>query len=194
MAESCNKELWMQEALEIARQGLSGGEVPVGCVLVRNEAILVSAHNEVSQTKDPTRHAELVALDLLRDKLDTTESAYRDFLSTCTLYVTLEPCIMCTAALRMMGVCKVVYGYGNTRFGGCGSVMDTHSKQFQACYSTAGQRTSQDLTIQSELQVINGVLGSEALQLLQQFYAQVNPNAPNPAKRTKIALDMHTAQ
>ena len=191
MAESCNKERWMQEALKIAREGLRRGEVPVGCVLVWDESVLVSAHNEASQTKDPTRHAELVAIDLLRDKCQTSESEYRELLSKCTLYVTLEPCIMCSAALRMMGVCKVVYGFANTRFGGCGSVLDIHTKQFQSSYSTHGKHI-QDYRISSALHVLSGVLGNEALELLQQFYAQVNPNAPNPAKRTKIAPDMPT--
>ena len=192
MAEYCNKERWMQEALKIAREGLNKGEVPVGCVLVRNEAILVSAHNEVSRTKDPTRHAELVALDSLRERFDS-QIDYRELLRTCTLYVSLEPCIMCSAALRMVGVNKVVYGYANTRFGGCGSVLDVHSKQFQSSYSTNAQLNIQNYAIPSELQVINGVLGNEALELLQQFYAQVNPNAPNPAKRAKIACDMPTS-
>ena len=191
ITETSQKEHWMQEALKLARQGLALGEVPVGCVLVREESILVSAHNEVSKTKDPTRHAELVALDLLHASFDQPIStvSFREFLGSCTLYVTLEPCIMCSAALRMMGIRKVVYGFKNTRFGGCGSVLDTHSKPFQCSYSAGeGNRDYvSQLSVGTGLEVTSGMLGKEALDLLQQFYAQANPNAPNPAKRAKVA-------
>ena len=187
MAEA-SEENWMQEALREAREGLSQGEVPVGCVLVRRDTMVVSAHNEVSKTRDPTRHAELVALDILRASLPTSTASLRDMLGSCTLYVTLEPCIMCCAALRMMGVRKVVYGSKNTRFGGCGSVLDTHSKQFQCSYST-GEGTREyapQLRVDTGLEVTSGLLGKEALELLRKFYAQDNPNAPNPAKRAKM--------
>ncbi|KAI6656977.1 tRNA-specific adenosine deaminase 2-like [Oopsacas minuta] len=187
MAESMPKEHWMWKALELAKQGLDEGEVPVGCVLVKDDKILVSAHNEVGMTKDPTRHAELVALDLLRANLDKA-CKFRELLSTCTLYVTLEPCVMCSAALRMMGVRKVVYGFSNTRFGGCGSVLDVHSKQFQYSYSSDEQHKP-NLTVSRELEVVSGLLGKEALGLLQQFYAQQNPNAPNPAKRVRLTCN-----
>ena len=186
-------EYWMQEALKLAREGLSRGEVPVGCVLVKeNSTPLAYAYNQVSETKDPTRHAELVALDDLRGNLDPSVSL-RETLASCTLYVTLEPCIMCSAALRMMGVRKVVYGFKNTRFGGCGSVLDTHSKPFQCSYSTGeGEgRHSYDsqLHVGTGLEVTSGMFGKESLELLQKFYAQKNPNAPNPAKRAKMATN-----
>ena len=189
------KEKWMREALKLAKAGLSLGEVPVGCVVVKEDTeLLASAHNEVSRTKDPTRHAELVAIDRLRASLTCPDenAGLKELLRTCTLYVTLEPCIMCSAALRMLGLPRVVYGFGNTRFGGCGSVLDVHSRNFQWSYSAgaAGQADEKcyeaQLGVGKSLEVSTGLLGKEALELLQQFYAQENPNAPTPAKRVKL--------
>lgn len=129
-----------------AEEALAAGEVPVGCVFVRDEQIIAKARNRTNElrnasipfrilrfllvlrrdgvfNKQATRHAELEAIDeIFADKRLTPEMrAYP--LSETTLYVTVEPCIMCASALRQLGIKQVFYGCGNERFGGCGSVL-----------------------------------------------------------------------
>lgn len=103
-------ELFMREAFEQAELALASGEVPVGCVVVREGRVVARGHNLGQCTRDATRHAETVALATLEDARD------------CTLVVTLEPCIMCASVLRQRFVPRVVFGASNDRFGGCGSV------------------------------------------------------------------------
>ena len=103
----CNPQA--QAALEI-------GEVPVGCILVFNGKIIGQGKNQVNETKNATRHAEIVAVDEVRSWCHTNKMDSEDVLRNCTLYVTVEPCIMCAAALRLLKVPKIVYGCANERF------------------------------------------------------------------------------
>lgn len=118
---------WMEAAMQMARDALESSEVPVGCLMVYNDEVVGKGRNEVNQTKNATRHAELVAIDQAlawcrRNGRDSSEVFER-----AVLYVTVEPCIMCAAALRLVKVPLVVYGCQNERFGGCGSVLDIAS-------------------------------------------------------------------
>ncbi|KAF0023926.1 hypothetical protein F2P81_024556 [Scophthalmus maximus] len=93
---------WMSCAFDMARDALENGEVPVGCLMVHDDEVVGKGRNEVNETKNATRHAEMVALDQL---LDWCRRGNRDARSVCertALYVTVEPCIMCAAALRLL--------------------------------------------------------------------------------------------
>ncbi|KAM4528962.1 tRNA-specific adenosine deaminase 2 isoform 3-T4 [Fundulus diaphanus] len=123
--EEMNK--WMSRAFEMAKDALENGEVPVGCLMVHRDQVVGKGRNEVNETKNATRHAEMVALDQVLDWCRHHNLDVRSVCERTVLYVTVEPCIMCAAALRLMNIPLVVYGCRNERFGGCGSVLDVSS-------------------------------------------------------------------
>ncbi len=106
------EEKFLKEALKEARRAYEEGEVPVGCVLVREGKILSRARNRVEREKNPLRHAEIVALE---KALKETGEKY---LYGCTLYVTLEPCVMCSYALVLARVERVVFMALDEKHGG----------------------------------------------------------------------------
>ena len=108
----------MHAALALAEEGAALGEVPVGSVIVRAGQIIGSAHNETVARRDPTAHAELLALQQALD------SAATDRLTDATLYVTLEPCAQCAGAIVLAKVGRVVFGAWDPKAGMAGSVGD----------------------------------------------------------------------
>ena len=141
---------WMQRALALGRAAAQAGEVPVGALLVRGGAVLGEGWNRPIATHDPTAHAEVVALRAA----GATAGDYR--LAGSTLYVTLEPCIMCAAALIHARVERVVFGAWDPKAGGAGSVLDVF-------------RTPQ---LNHRVDVFGGVLADDCAGLLQQFFAE----------------------
>ena len=115
---SDNDRRLMEEALEEARAAAVRGEVPVGCVAVRDGEIVARAGNRRRELGDPSAHAEILAL---RAAAETGED-WR--LEDVTLYVTLEPCPMCASAIRQARVDLVVWGAEDPVLGACGSVID----------------------------------------------------------------------
>src|SRR5579872_3511266 len=97
-------ERWMRLALDEARQAFDEGEVPVGAVIVHGERVIATAHNQRELLRDPTAHAEMLAITQAAEAL----SSWR--LLDCTLYVTLEPCPMCAGAIVQARIPTVVYG------------------------------------------------------------------------------------
>uniref|UniRef100_A0A3Q1BPG8 CMP/dCMP-type deaminase domain-containing protein n=1 Tax=Amphiprion ocellaris TaxID=80972 RepID=A0A3Q1BPG8_AMPOC len=118
---------WMSSAFDMAREALENGEVPVGCLMVYKDEVVGKGRNEVNETKNATRHAEMVAVDQVLDWCRCSGLDVRSVFERTVLYVTVEPCIMCAAALRLINLPVVVYGCRNERFGGCGSVLDVSS-------------------------------------------------------------------
>ena len=108
----------MRAALAEARRGLDEGEVPVGCVVVHDGAVVGRCHNQVERLNDATAHAEIVAIGAASAALGSWR------LTECTLYVTLEPCAMCAGAIVLARVGRVVYGALDAKAGACGSVLD----------------------------------------------------------------------
>jgi tRNA(adenine34) deaminase len=106
---------FMGQALQEAYAAMDEGEVPVGAVIVKEGKIIARGHNRVESTKDPTAHAEILTIGSACASLD----GWR--LEGCTLYVTLEPCPMCTGAVLNSRISKVVYGTQDKRLGACGS-------------------------------------------------------------------------
>lgn len=141
---------FMREALAVAAEAGAAGEVPVGAVLVQGGQVLARGRNRVIADCDPTAHAEVVALRAAGRLLGN----YR--LTGCDLYVTLEPCAMCAAALLHARVRRVVFGAFDPKTGAAGSVLDVFALA----------------QLNHHTQVIGGVLGEEAGALLRQFFRE----------------------
>lgn len=141
---------FMRAAIEQARGARSAGEVPVGAVLVRNESIIASGANRPIAACDPTAHAEIEALR----SGARAQGSYR--LADTTLYVTLEPCPMCAAALVHARVRRVVFGAFDPRVGAAGSALDI--------FKLDG--------LNHRVDVFGGVLQEECSRLLQDFFAE----------------------
>ncbi len=104
-------EHFMRKAIQEARKAEAEGEVPVGAVIVCNNAVIAKAHNQVERLSDITAHAEIMAITSASNYLGSK------FLNDCTLYVTLEPCVMCAGALKWARLGRVVYGASDDRRG-----------------------------------------------------------------------------
>lgn len=140
----------MQLALDQARLAWDQGEVPVGAVVVRDGEVIATGFNQPIGSHDPTAHAEIVALRAAADKLGN----YR--LPGCELYVTLEPCAMCSGAMMHARLARVVYAALDPKTGACGSVLDLFG-QAQLNHHT---------------EVLGGVLAEQSSAMLKQFFAE----------------------
>eukprot|EP00897_Mesotaenium_endlicherianum_P000006 jgi/Mesen1/10005/ME000722S09295 len=112
------------------------------------------------------------------------QARFAGLLAECQLFVTCEPCIMCAAALSILGLRRVFYGCPNDRFGGCGSVLDVHRTGAGPC--AASLTTTAPLPKQG-LRCTGGVLAEQAVDLFRLFYEQGNPNAPRPHRPIRVA-------
>lgn len=139
----------MREALALAGQAAAAGEVPVGAVVVKEGVVVGRGHNQPVSGRDPTAHAEIVAM---RDAAARIGN-YR--LTGCDLYVTLEPCAMCAAAMMHARIARVVYGATDPKAGACGSVVNLFAEKRLNHHAT----------------VTGGILPAEAGKLLQDFFA-----------------------
>ncbi|PWN22981.1 cytidine deaminase-like protein [Microstroma glucosiphilum] len=173
---------WMREALLMAEEAFEALEVPVGSVFVRHGKIIAKGRNRTNELMNATRHAELEAIDEILAKyppksehfaLDPHNCSDNPFKDT-TLYVTVEPCIMCGSALRQVGIGRVVFGAGNERFGGNGSVLGCHDDPA--------------LISSPPYEAVGGYYREEAIMLLRRFYLTENSNAPNPRNKAKRVL------
>ena len=138
---------FMRQALSLARQAADRGEVPVGAVLVRGSEVIGEGANRPIHNHDPTAHAEIIAL---RDAAQRVGD-YR--LNDSTLYVTLEPCIMCASALVHARVSRVVFGAWDPKAGGAGSIADIFAIP----------------ALNHRVDVFGGVLAEECGELLSAF-------------------------
>ena len=160
-------DVFMTEAFSEAQKALSQGEVAVGCVFVENGAIVARGHNLTNARGNAVEHAGVVAMESLAASQPLRRCP---LLQGLTLYVTVEPCIMCASALLYAGVSKVYYGCGNPRFGGNGTVLAIHQ-----------EKDSVGIGYDSE----GGHRADEAVALLTQFYSQTNTLAPDHKRRVK---------
>ena len=132
-------EQWMRRAIDVAKRAEQAGEVPVGAVIVRDNQLIAEGWNCPIGTHDPSAHAEIVALR----KAGEAVGNYR--LLETTLYVTLEPCVMCSGAMFHARVARVVYGARDPKAGAAGSVYDTLlDKRFNHCISVTGEVLAQE--------------------------------------------------
>lgn len=154
----------MQEALAQARHAATLGEVPVGAVVVRDGQVLARAHNAPVGLHDPTAHAEIRALREAARLLGN----YR--LEDCTLYVTLEPCVMCAGAMMHARLARVVYGATDPKTGACGSVLNLFAEP----------------RLNHHTEVQGGVLAEECGTMLSAFFAERRLQNNKPAQSQSV--------
>jgi tRNA(adenine34) deaminase len=150
MADAITDNEAMQAALDEARAAEAAGEVPIGAVVVRDEAIIARGQNRVLRDNDPTAHAEVVALRGAAEAIGN----YR--LSGCTLVATLEPCAMCAGALIHARVERLVYGAADPKAGAAGSVLSVVNHP----------------ALNHQMTVQGGVMAEESASLLRAFFQQ----------------------
>lgn len=147
---------FMREALRQARLGASVGEVPIGAIAIHRGEIVSEAFNAPISRNDPTAHAEILALRLAAERIGN----YR--LEGVTLVCTLEPCAMCAGAVVAARIDRLVFGTRDLRFGAVRS-------KFQLADS--------DL-LNHRVEIVEGVLGAECVELLREFFEAKRPHAP----------------
>lgn len=143
--ETTSHEKYMRLALAEARKALEEGEVPIGAVVVCKGRVVARAHNLTETLGDPTAHAEMQAVTMAANELGGK------YLQDCTLYVTVEPCVMCAGALGWAQMPRVVYGCSDEKRG------------FQAFAPRA---------LHPKAQLLGGILEDECRQLMQDFFRQ----------------------
>lgn len=111
-------EIYMAEALKEAVKAFDSDEVPVGVVIVHNGKIIARAHNQIKLLKDPTAHAEMIAITQAAAHLKNER------LIDCVIYATIEPCAMCAGAMVLARIKRLVYGAADPKTGACGSLMN----------------------------------------------------------------------
>jgi tRNA(adenine34) deaminase len=141
---------WMGDALELARACLEHGDVPIGCVVVRDGERIGAAGNERELRRDPTAHAEVLALRAASEAIGSWR------LEACTLYVTLEPCAMCAGAIVLARVHRVVFGAADPKAGFVGSLGDL----------------LQDPRLNHRADVVAGVEADASAELLRTFFRE----------------------
>jgi tRNA(adenine34) deaminase len=149
MAFTETDEMMMRRALQLAQDAASHGDVPIGAVVVRGGEILGAAGNERELRRDPTAHAEVLALRQASERL----GGWR--LLETTIYVTLEPCPMCAGAINLARVPRLVYGTPDPKGGAVGSVIDLFAEP----------------VVNHRPAVESGLFGEESAALLEAFFS-----------------------
>ena len=144
------RERWMAQALELAREALEAGEAPVGCVIVRNGAVVGRGRNRREGDRTALGHAEIEAIA----EACRTLGGWR--LTGCALYVTLEPCPMCAGAILNARVPVVCYGARDDKAGCCGSVLNLFEERFN-----------------HHPRIYGGVLEGDCAALLREFFQKL---------------------
>ncbi len=155
---------WMVRALAQAKLALDHDDVPVGAVVIRDGHVLAEAHNRREVDKDPTAHAELLAIRAAAARLGSWR------LDGCSLYVTLEPCVMCAGAAVLARLPALVYAAADPKAGAVGSLYDV----------------AQDPRLNHRVDVTSGVMADECGSLLTRFFRA--KRAPSPAARPAATL------
>lgn len=138
----------MQEALKEAVKAFRRDEVPVGAVIVHKDKIIARAHNQIVTLKDPTAHAEMIAITQAADYLRNER------LINCSLYATIEPCAMCAGAAVLARIEKIIYGADDPKTGACGSVINIASNK----------------KLNHRIEVTGGIMREDCAGLLKDFF------------------------
>jgi tRNA(adenine34) deaminase len=142
----------MFAALQEAERAFEENEIPVGAVVVKENKIIGRGHNQVEKLKDPTAHAEMIALTSASNHIGNWR------LNECSIYVTLEPCLMCTGALLASRINELYFAAFDSKFGACGSL-----------YNIA-----EDGKTNHKIKVFSGIYAEESKKLLQDFFSKLN--------------------
>ncbi|CAG9530621.1 unnamed protein product [Cercopithifilaria johnstoni] len=159
---------FLNRAFEIAADAVFNNEVPVGCVFVFEGQEVAFGRNDVNRTKNPTYHAEMVALEMMKQWCMDNGRKLEDVMRRTTLYVTLEPCIMCASALYHLHLKKILYGASNERFGGFLSV-----------------GTREKYGAEHFIEIMPNLSVNRAVKLLKEFYEKQNPFCPEEKRKIK---------
>ena len=143
---------FMKEPLKEPKKAYLKEEVPVGCIIVYNNEIIARAHNTRHKNKSALDHAEILAIKKANKKLDAW------MLDNATIYVTLEPCLMCAGAIFQSRIKRVVYAASEPKFGSFGSVINVSSPEYK---------------FNHKIELIKGVLEEESSQLLKSFFKEI---------------------
>ena len=149
----------MQEAFKEACKAFERDEVPVGAVIVYKKRIIARAHNQIVILKDPTAHAEMIAITQAADYLKNER------LINCSLYVTIEPCSMCAGACVLARVKNIIYGAADPKSGACGSLLNI----------AANKR------LNHRIKIIGGILKEECALLLKEFFKRKRAKERSPS-------------
>ena len=148
-----NNEKYMRLALIEAKKAFDKNEVPVGCVIVKDDKVIAKAHNLRQTKKSVLAHAEILAIQKASKKLDNW------ILEDCTMYVTLEPCPMCAGTILQSRIKKIVYATKEPKFGACQSVMNLFDYKFN-----------------HQVEITDGILQEEASNLMKNFFQILRQN------------------
>ncbi|VBB25202.1 unnamed protein product [Acanthocheilonema viteae] len=159
---------FLNRAFEIAVDAVINNEVPVGCVFVFEGQEVAFGRNDVNRTKNPLYHAEMVALEMLKWWCVDNGRELENVMRRTTLYVTLEPCIMCASALYHLHLKKILYGAANERFGGLVSV-----------------GTREKYGAEHFIEIVPNLSVDRAVKLLKEFYEKQNPFCPEEKRKMK---------
>lgn len=141
---------WMKQALDLAIRAFDQDEVPIGAIVVHNDRVIGEGYNQRETLKDPTAHAEMIAITQAAGAMESWR------LLDCTLYVTLEPCPMCAGAIVQSRIPRVVYGTADPKGGACHTLY----------------QITDDPRLNHRCAVIGGVMQEDCRELLQRFFAQ----------------------
>ncbi|MFN3873077.1 MAG: tRNA adenosine(34) deaminase TadA [Ignavibacterium sp.] len=150
MIFSEDKYRFMYAALQEAEKAFEDDEVPIGAVVVYQDKIIGRGYNQVERLKDATAHAEMIAITSAANYLGNWR------LNECSIYVTVEPCIMCTGALLNSRINEIYFGTFDTKFGACGSI-----------YNLAEESKANH-----KIKVYSGLMASESEHLLKAFFSK----------------------
>lgn len=141
-------EFYMNYALKEAMKAFDKDEIPVGCIIVFQNSIIAKAHNQVETLKDPTAHAEILAITAAAEYLSSKQ------LAGCSMYVTLEPCAMCAGAIVLAKIEQLFFGSYDIKSGACGSVMNIVSNK----------------SLNHNCNATGGVMDGECREILKNFF------------------------
>ncbi len=144
------EHVFMRQAVKQAKVAAEKDEVPVGAIIVHNNQIIAKAHNQVEMLKDPTAHAEMIAITQAASVLSCK------WLYECTMYVTIEPCSMCAGAIILARIKRIYYGASDPKAGACGSAVNI----------------TQNNQLNHRVEVSGGTLREECGGLMSEFFEQ----------------------
>jgi tRNA(adenine34) deaminase len=151
------KYRFMFAALQEAEKALDEFEVPVGAIVVKNNKIIGKGYNQIEKLKDATAHAEMIALTAAANHTGNWR------LNNCSIYVTLEPCIMCTGAMLASRIEELYFAAFDSKFGACGSL-----------YNLA-----EDGKTNHKIKVFSGMYTDESKKMLQEFFNKLKTQKPS---------------
>lgn len=143
-------KIWMSAALKESLAAYDNGEVPVGCVIIYKNKLIGKGFNRVEMLKDPTAHAEILAITSAANYLE------KKSLEDCSMYVTLEPCSMCAGAVVLAKISHLYFGCYDIEAGACGSVLNIPESE----------------KLNHQVKVYGGIMDTECSQLLKEFFAK----------------------